>query len=54
MIKFIHAFNGTREYKGTLLSYDNGDISMELPSGDTLDFNKKETSWIKLDDFGGF
>lgn len=54
IIKFIHAFNGTREYKGTLLSYDNGDISMELPSGDTLDFNKKETSWIKLDDFGGF
>lgn len=54
MIKFIHAFNGTREYKGKLLSYDKGDISMELPSGDTIDFNKKETSWIKLDDFGGF
>ena len=54
MVKFIHAFNGTREYKGNLLSYDKGDISMELPSGDTIDFNKKETSWIKLDDFGGF
>ncbi len=54
MIKFIHAFNGTREYKGKMLSYKDGDISMELPTGDTLDFNKKETSWIKLDDFGGF
>lgn len=54
MVRFIHAFMGKRDYKGTLLSYEDGNISIELPSGDTVDFNKKEASWIKLDDFGGF
>jgi len=53
-VKFIRAFMGKREYKGKLISYDKGNISIELPSGDTIDFNKKEASWIKLDDFGGF
>lgn len=54
MVKFIHALNGKREYKGTLASYDNGNISMTLESGETVEFNKKEASWVKLDDFGGF
>ena len=54
MVRFIRAFRGVRDYKGTLLSYDDGNISIELPGGDTVDFNKKEASWIKLDDFGGF
>ncbi|MBQ5996075.1 MAG: ribosome maturation factor RimP [Clostridia bacterium] len=54
MVRFIHAFMGKRDYKGTLISFADGNISIELPSGDTVDFNKKETSWIKLDDFGGF
>lgn len=54
MIKFIHAVNSQREYKGKLTSYNNGDISVTLPNGELLEFNKKDTSWIKLDDFGGF
>lgn len=54
MIKFIRAYNGKREYKGTLASYCNGDVSVTLPDGETIEFNKKDTSWIKLDDFGGF
>lgn len=54
MLKFIHAVNDRREYKGKLTSYDNGNISLTLPDGGVLEFNKKETSWIKLDDFGGF
>ena len=54
MVKFIHALNGKREYKGTLASYDNGNISMTLENGETVEFNKKEASWVKLDDFGGF
>ena len=54
MVRFIHAFQGKRDYKGTLISYNNGDITIELPEGDTIDFNKKEASFVKLDDFGGF
>lgn len=54
MVKFIHALNGKREYKGTLAAYDNGNISMALENGETVEFNKKEASWVKLDDFGGF
>lgn len=54
LVRFIHAFQGKRDYSGTLLSYDGGDITIELPSGDTIDFNKKEASFVKLDDFGGF
>ncbi len=54
MVKFIHALNGKREYKGTLASYDSGNISMTLENGETVEFNKKEASWVKLDDFGGF
>lgn len=53
-VRFIHAVNSLREYKGTLTSYDNGNISVTLPDGELLEFNKKDTSWVKLDDFGGF
>ena len=54
MVRFIRAVNSQREYKGVLAAYKNGDISLTLPSGEVLEFNKKDTSWIKLDDFGGF
>ena len=53
-VRFIHAFEGKRDWKGTLVRYENGDITIELPEGDTIDFNKKEASFVKLDDFGGF
>ncbi len=53
-VKFIRAVDGKREYKGTLASYDNGDIRVTLENGEALEFNKKDTSWVKLDDFGGF
>lgn len=54
MVRFIHAINSVREYKGILTSYDNGKVSVTLSNGEILEFNKKDTSWIKLDDFGGF
>lgn len=54
MVRFIHAVNSLREYKGVLSAYDNGNVSVALSNGEVLEFNKKDTSWIKLDDFGGF
>lgn len=53
-VRFIRALNSQREYKGVLSAYQNGKISLTLPDGEVLEFNKKEASWIKLDDFGGF
>ena len=54
MVRFIHAYEGKRDYKGTLLEYDNGNVTVELDDGRGLNFNKKEASYVKLDDFGGF
>ena len=55
LVRFIHAFEGKRDYKGTLVKYDNGDITIALDDeSGTIDFNKKEASYVKLDDFGGF
>lgn len=54
MVRFIHAYEGKRDYNGTLIDYDNGDVTVELDDGVGLNFNKKEASYVKLDDFGGF
>ncbi len=53
-VRFIRAVNSQREYKGVLTAFNNGEISLALPNGESLEFNKKDTSWVKLDDFGGF
>lgn len=54
MVRFIRAVDGRREYKGVLAAYENGTITLTLENGETLTFDKKDTSWVKLDDFGGF
>ncbi|MEG0546434.1 MAG: ribosome maturation factor RimP [Oscillospiraceae bacterium] len=54
MIKLIHAANEKREYNGILELYDDGLITIKLLNGEKLQFNKKEASWVKLDDFEGF
>ncbi len=52
-VKLIRPLEGCREYKGTLESYYN--VNFELLTHDEakLVINKKETSYVKLDDFGG-
>jgi ribosome maturation factor RimP len=54
MVRFIHAYEGKRDYKGVLIDYDNGMVTIELDDEIGLGFNKKEASYVKLDDFGGF
>lgn len=53
MVKLIRPLEGQREYKGILESYDNGNFELRLEDGRGLMINKKETSYVKLDDFGG-
>ncbi len=53
MVKLIRPIDGQREFKGVLGSYDNGNFELCLEDGKKLMINKKEASYVKLDDFGG-
>ena len=53
MVKLIRPVDGQREFKGTLESYDNGNFELVSEEGAKLMIYKKETSYVKLDDFGG-
>ena len=53
-IRLIKAFEGKRDYKGILTSYDGDALTIEVDDETELCVYKKETSWIKADDFGGF
>lgn len=53
MVKLIRPIEGCREFKGLLESYDNGNFELLTEDGIKLMINKKEASYVKLDDFGG-
>lgn len=53
MVKLIRPVDGQREFKGILESYDNGSFELLTDDGTKLMINKKEASYVKLDDFGG-
>ena len=53
MVKLIRPIDSKREFNGILESYDNGNFELRLEDGTGLMINKKETSYVKLDDFGG-
>lgn len=42
--------NKQREFSGTLLNYEDGNITVSV-DGEERVFVKKETAWVKLDDF---
>ncbi len=44
--------NKQREFAGLLKGYEDGNITMDI-DGEERTFIKKETSWVKLDDFEG-
>ena len=44
--------NKQREFFGILKGYEDGNITVEL-DGEERVFVKKETAWVKLDDFNG-
>ena len=43
--------SGERDFKGTLVSYDSGNVTLALENGGEKLINKKDTVYIKLDDF---
>lgn len=54
MVKLIRPVDGEREFRGILKGYDKGQVVFESNEGKTLSFNKKEASYIKVDDFDEF
>ena len=50
-VKFIRPVDGKREYCGVLESSDGNSIVLRLEDGSAMNIDKKETSFIRLDDF---
>lgn len=50
-IRTIRPIDGVRDFKGTLVKYENKTITVRLEDGKELSFEKKETNYVKLDDF---
>ncbi len=51
LVRMIRPVNGERDFKGVLEDYDGGSITLRFDGGNGLTFTKKETAFIKLDDF---
>lgn len=51
MMRLIRPIDKVRDFSGMLKKYENGLITVELADGEELTVNKKETSYVKLDDF---
>lgn len=53
MLRLPRAIDGRREFAGVLEKYEDGKLTV---TGDDFSFtvDKKETSWVRLNDFEGF
>ena len=50
-LRTIRPIDGVRDFKGTLKAYENKKITIELENGNELSLERKDTNYIKLDDF---
>lgn len=51
LVRTIRPIDGARDFSGTLEQYNNGEITVRLTSGKALCVRKKDTAFVKLDDF---
>ena len=51
MLRTIRAIDGVRDFKGELASFEDNKIKIITESGNELVVEKKETVFVKLDDF---
>ena len=54
MLKLPKAVDGQKEFHGILEKYEDGNLTVSYGKDKLLTVNKKETSWIRADDFPGF
>ena len=53
-LRTIRPVDGERDFSGVLESYADGTLTLRFFDGGGLTLEKKETAWVKLDDFEGF
>lgn len=53
-VRLIKPYEGVRDFKGVLLAYDNDSVTISPDNETEINIKKKEASFIKADDFGGF
>ncbi len=51
MLRTIRPIDNVRDFNGILSSYENGEITVKLQDDTEITVNKKEVSFVKLDDF---
>lgn len=51
MVRLIRPLNNVRDFNGKLVKYENKKVVVELEDGKTIEFDKKDASYVKLDDF---
>ena len=51
MLRTIRPIENVRDFNGVMTNYDNGNITVRLKDGKEITINKKDTSYVKLDDF---
>lgn len=51
MIRLIRAVDGVRDFIGTMTAYEDKKITVKLKDDTEMTFEKKDTSYVKLDDF---
>ncbi len=51
MLRTIRPIDGVRDFSGTLTAYEDKKITVRLKDGSDMTFEKKDVSYVKLDDF---
>lgn len=51
MVRTIRPIDNVRDFNGVLTSYNNGELTVKLQDENEITLNKKETLYVKLDDF---
>lgn len=53
-VRLIKPYEGVRDFKGVLLAYDDDSVTISPDNETEINIKKKEASFIKADNFGGF
>lgn len=51
MLRLIRAVDGVRDFKGVMTDYADKKITIKLQDDSEVTFDKKDTTYVKLDDF---
>ena len=52
-IKLIRPVDRRREFAGVLTAFADGEITLTAADESEMKINKKDTAYVRLDDFGG-